>query len=413
METLQKAVNKTLEELPLTVLSAFLDETLRERDIKLSERKLGELAQRLLHEKTDTISIGSRRDVLIEFTDEDAERLSAKAEQFVKQLPDLIESFSDTAAVDVLAALKRRWGKEAALQRRAVKRFRKRLEERWGAGLEPLRMLATIAREFANDMNRGLGSAGGGDRPQTFSVLIKLHVRACQVTDEIICLLAGGFADGAMARWRALHEIASVAYLIEQHGEELAERYVAHQIVESRKAARQYEKHRERLGQTPFGEEVLLQIEREYTALIGKYGDDFKNPQGWASKAVGKSNPSIADVQEAAQLDHLGPYYRMASHNVHANPKGVFFKLGLIGDSQTMLAGPSNAGLADPGHATAVSLVQISSTLLRLYPTVDNNIAVKIMYILTKEVGKQLLAAHEQLIKDDEAQRPSEENRAT
>jgi hypothetical protein len=108
-------------------------------------------------------------------------------------------------------------------------------------------MIITIARELGENINKHVGAAGGGDRPQTFAVLINLHTRACQITDEILCLLGGGFADGAMARWRTLHEIVSVAYLIGRDGEELAERYVAHQIVESRKAARQYEAHRERL----------------------------------------------------------------------------------------------------------------------------------------------------------------------
>jgi Family of unknown function (DUF5677) len=400
MDTLQKAVNKTLEEVPLTILSALLDEKLREQNIKLSKRRLGDLTRRLLQEKSGAIALGRRTDVLIEFTDEDADRFAAKANEFFEQLPDLVERLSDTAVVDILASLRRRWRKEAGLQRRDMNGFRKRLEERWGAGLEPLRMLATIARGFGADINRDVGSTGGGERPKTFNVLIKLHARACQVTDEIICLLGGGYADGAMARWRTLHEIAAVAYLIARDGEDLAERYVAHQVVESRKAARQYEQHRASLGLTPFGEAELLQIEKDYAALIAKYGEDFKNSQGWASKAVGKSNPSITHIQEAVHLDHLGPYYRMASHNVHANPKGVFFKLGLVG--------PSNAGFADPGHATALSLLQISSSLLHLNATMDSNITVKIMAILADEAGEQLLAAHEQLIKDDETGRLGE-----
>ena len=109
----------------------------------------------------------------------------------------------------------------------------------------------------------------------------------------------------------------------------------------------------------------------------------------------------IADIQEAAGIDHLAPYYRMASHNVHANPKGVFFKLGLIGETDTLLAGPSNAGLADPGHATALSLVQISSLLLLLYPTLDNQIAMRVMHALGDEIGAALLAAHKKLKVDD------------
>jgi hypothetical protein len=405
MDTLQRTVNKTLEELPLTILSTLLDGKLREQDVKLSKRKLVELSKRLLDAKTDTITFGSGKNVLIEFTDEDAERVSARAEKFLKELPDLIKTLSDKTAVDVLTLLKRRWRKEAALQRRDINAFRKRLEKRWGGGMEPLRMLVTIAREFAAGMNNGPGSASGGDRPQTFDVLIKLYVRACQVADEILCLLGGGFADGAMARWRTLHEITSVAFLIEQEGEELAERYTAHQVVESRKAARQYEEYRERLGLTPMDAADLQQIEKDYAALVAKYGNDFGSDQGWAAKTLSIQRPKISDIQRAARLDHLGPYYRMASHSVHANPKGVFFKLGLIGDELTMLAGPSNAGLADPGYATALSMAQISSTLLPLYPTMDNNIAVRIMLILTDEVGEQMSAAHEQLEKDDEAYR--------
>jgi hypothetical protein len=111
----------------------------------------------------------------------------------------------------------------------------------------------------------------------------------------------------------------------------------------------------------------------------------------------------MADIQEAAQIDHLTPYYRMASHNVHANPKGVFFKLGLLDESEILLAGPSNAGLADPGHACALSLNQITSVLLRLNETFDHVIVMKIMYALADEVGDALIAAHQKLVEDERA----------
>jgi len=71
--------------------------------------------------------------------------------------------------------------------------------------------------------------------------MLRLHIRACQVTNEIIILLENGYADGAMARWRTLHEIATVAAVIAKFGDELAERYVHYQIVESTKALTAYE----------------------------------------------------------------------------------------------------------------------------------------------------------------------------
>ncbi|WP_224497072.1 DUF5677 domain-containing protein [Bradyrhizobium septentrionale] len=49
-----------------------------------------------------------------------------------------------------------------------------------------------------------------------------LHARSCQITQEIIWLLSGGFADAAMARWRTLREATAVASLIGEHGEDFS-----------------------------------------------------------------------------------------------------------------------------------------------------------------------------------------------
>jgi len=57
-----------------------------------------------------------------------------------------------------------------------------------------------------------------------------------------------GPADGAMARWRTLHEINVVITLIAEHGDELAERYLAHDIDESARALAVYEKTHAALG---------------------------------------------------------------------------------------------------------------------------------------------------------------------
>lgn len=191
---------------------------------------------------------------------------------------------------------------------------------------------------------------------------------------------------------------------IGQHGDALAERYVAHQAVESRSAALQYRTYQERLGQEPMSDEELNEIESAYQSALQKYGKEFGEQFGWAAGYVGKTRrPTVADIQKAANIDHLGPYYKMASHNVHANPKGVFFKLGLVGEAEVLLAGPSNAGLTDPGHATALSLMQISSALMKQNPTADSMVSVKIMQRLADEIGQALLEAQKKLVEDDRA----------
>ena len=84
----------------------------------------------------------------------------------------------------------------------------------------------------------------------------------------------------------------------------------------------------------------------------------------------------------------------MACHNVHANPRGIFFKLGLYPQSgDILLAGPSNVGLTDPGQLTALSLMQISTTLLTQQPNIDRLTACKIMMTLEREIGQAFLTA--------------------
>ncbi|WP_271518459.1 DUF5677 domain-containing protein [Bradyrhizobium sp. CCBAU 53380] len=237
--------------------------------------------------------------------------------------------------------------------------------------------------------------------PLSLDVLIRLHARACQIAEEIVCLLEGGFADGAMARWRTLHEIAAVSSLIREHGDELAERYIEHDGIETARAARQYQKYHERLGLEAIAADEIQEIEARAKALKVKYGKEFGSSNGWAAKHIGVAEPKIDQLIAAAKLDHLLPYYKMASHNVHANPRGVFFRLGITSESEILVAGPSNAGLTDPGHNTAISLMQITSTVALHEPTLDDLIAMKVIHQLVDEVGSALSAAHQQLECDE------------
>lgn len=203
-----------------------------------------------------------------------------------------------------------------------------------------------------------------------------------------------------MAPWRTLHEIAAVAFQIQRFGDDLAERYLLHAAIDARKAALQYQRHYERLGYEPIGQDELDAREKRYAGLIARYGKPFRNAQGWAAKHLGMDDPSFADIQEAALIDHLAPF----RWPVHANPKGVLFKLGLVGEPNILLAGPSNAGLADPGHAAALSLVQISNALLHLKPTVDYIVMMKIMQSLTGEIGEALITAQKKLEEEERSQ---------
>ena len=307
MDSLQDAMCAVLCELPHLIVTKLVEEKLAAQKITLSKRRLKELVTHILKEKTGPLSVpvgkgGPIRTVTIEFTDDDADSITRRCDKLLESLPKLIDGLADEMSAKTLALLKKRWPQEARQQQKDISSFQKRLHQRWGPGLDGLRMLVTIAREFGSNFPRDMQDADHRRAPVTSDVLVRLHVRACQITDEIICLLSHGFADGAMARWRTLQEIAAVCFLIGEHGDDLAERYKAHDIVETRKAALQYEKYWQQLGQEAITDSDLAEIEKRYTPALAQYGRGFKTQYGWAAKHLNKSSPTIADIQGGRRL---------------------------------------------------------------------------------------------------------------
>lgn len=413
MDQIQQSLLKLIEDLPFKLIAEIADKKLRAEGLALSQEELNALARQVVeNDGSSGRFVHDDSDVSIVLNEEEMEAILAKLEKVGEDLPSLMQRVAEEQGPALFKKLKQRWPGERRQQRRDMDAFKENLDERWGKGLDALKMLITISRELGSEINQDLRPHGGGATPKTFDVLTKLHARACQVAEEIHCLLTHGFADGAMARWRTMHEIACVAAVIGQHGEAVAERYAVHGIVESHRVAKDYAKHHVRLQHRPFKPGELEAVEMRYQEVLAQHGKDFGNTHGWASMALGKPSPTLADIQVAAGIDHFSPYWRFAGDNVHANPRGVFVKLGLIDQAEILLAGPSNAGLADPGHATALSLMQVSATLLPLAPTLDHMIMVQFMMRLADETGEALLAAQQKLDEDDAAFRRAQEAHA-
>ena len=132
--------------------------------------------------------------------------------------------------------------------------------------------------------------------------------------------------------------------------------------------------------------------------LIDRFGRSYKNNYGWASSVLNKDKPNFSDIEEYSGFDHLRPYYKLASHNVHANPKGVSFRLGLLGNTQNiLLAGPSNYGFTDPAHGAVLSLGHITINLITTKPTIDNLVLSNILLRLESEIGEEFFKVQKEI----------------
>jgi hypothetical protein len=60
-----------------------------------------------------------------------------------------------------------------------------------------------------------------------------------------------------------------------------------------------------------------------------------------------------------------------------------------------LLAGASDAGLADPGHQTAISLMMVSVAFLTAQPNLDGLVTRRCMLKVCDDIERELIRAHE------------------
>jgi len=202
---------------------------------------------------------------------------------------------------------------------------------------------------------------------ELFDVIRRMHGRACLVSEEVLLLLKNGYADGAMSRWRTLHEINVITKFIHQNGNTLAKRYLDSEVIDSKQILRNYERYENKLGLIPLTDDEINDLENIVEEYKKKYGKEFDNLYGWAKSVFPKGRITIPRIEKKVNLSYLRPYYQMACHPIHAGIKGVMFQLGLLTiDEDHILTGQTDMGLADPGMLTVHSL-NILNKILLLY----------------------------------------------
>ena len=405
LNSLQKALETIISDAPYTAAASVLAEKLKVSGLVLSEREQASLAAHLKSGSKKKFSLdretGANRAIEVSITPEDLAEIEKKVDRFSAAMPELIENQTNFAANLILKSLKKRWPKEQRLQRKETKEFRDRLSLRWAPSLGTLQMILTMAREVGANVRRQTSSKSFAHSTHLIDVQTRLHARACQVTDEILCLLQSGFSEGALARWRTLHEIAVVSDVILEGGEEIAKRYVVHHSIETLRAAEEYQRLHRRLGFKPISVSKMRTISEDAAKAKALYGKAFSSQYGWAADLLNMQRPTFVDLEKRANSDQYRSHYKWASEGVHAGSKGIFKPEPRIGRHKVMLAGPSNGGLADPGHATALSLGRITANAASLNPIFDMDVSIKMLRVLIDEAGRQFLACHRELMKDE------------
>lgn len=413
MDTLQQIFEKeVMKQFSYPVVAAkIVKKQLEKKGVILTKNQINELEKKFQDSDGNTLNfdldldddqnkllgISDGEKVEIDIGDPD-QALDEIYQEFIANLKDSIPEITNEMALPILSGLKKSTPAMLKAHRKEMKKFEQRLYNDWKKPFDMLEAFWVLALEAGDEFNKEFRKNEAESKNYVFEVLTRLHARACQIASEILVLLKSGFADGAHARWRSLHEIAVVGSFIKTHGNEVAEKYLLHDNIESFKAATLYQKHYEALGIEPISQDEYDLIKTTRDKLITRFGNSYKYNYGWASSALNKDDPTFSDIEENSGLDHLRPYYKLASHNVHANPKGVMFKLGLLQDTHNiLLAGPSNVGFTDPAQSTAISLGLITVTLITTKPTIDNLVLSNILLKFESEIGEEFLKVQKEI----------------
>ncbi len=159
------------------------------------------IAESLDFEEISVEDAASKVSELFELIREDCKRSS-------------IESYKETAAENLPNI------------RDGIKGFEERNFSRWKPAFDHLEMLWHVAQELGEAHGKDVQLRNDEDNDATMAALAHIFPKSLLVVKEIICLLKGGFPDGALTRWRSLHELSVTTMYIAKHGEGAARQYL-------------------------------------------------------------------------------------------------------------------------------------------------------------------------------------------
>jgi hypothetical protein len=225
------------------------------------------------------------------------------------------------ASVEELSDRKR-LRKRRSRRHRRLELFRKRLRSHWAESLDFFEEIIASCAELGDVVLEDYGS----NTNQCFALDL-IRSRTIQVGWEVYELASAGYADGAYARWRTMHELAAVAEFLRVFGERTATKYLAHAQIKNRKNLREYEENSDALGYEPVTKVEVQFAEETKRQLTNKYGKEFGRDWGWAAEECGIKKPTFFDIRRKAGYGHWKAHFGMANHAVHAGPHGVLFRL--------------------------------------------------------------------------------------
>jgi hypothetical protein len=302
----------------------------------------------------------------------------------------------------VLQELREKWHLAKENDSRSAVDIGKAIEARWGNQLSDLGLLIELCQNIGSKFHRSYLSEKSGLYSARSEVLTKLHIRGCRIAEEVLVLMTQGFAEGALARWRLLFEITVIATLISEADESLAERWLAHEAIDQKKAMDKHHEYVTTLGLEPTEFPETNRISRDYNSAIKKYGDSFGSDYGWSAGQLEFSNrPTFKDLQSGAKQQAMAYYVKLANLAAHGSAM-TSTDLFHQGDTDPLIPGYRGEQLELVGANMAQTVVRLSLLLIPEPWNFDDMVEVQIMLHLQNDIVDGLYQTSDQIEADNQ-----------
>lgn len=314
---------------------------------------------------------------------------------FQRRLEEVIKLSREDCETDSIRSYREIASKVLHDIRKAEKGFEKRSFERWKPAFDHLEMMWNISQELGEANAKEFDQNTDESTQAVMAALSNIFPKALLVTNEIICLLKGGFPDGALARWRSLHELSVTAMYILQEGREPAIEYLLSFHFAARRAALQMNEHAEIAGLEEFSKGDLEGFDTRRNEAEKVLGRKIEKDKDGEWPAINLKHRNFAAIEKHVGMDHWRPWYKCASQHTHADLKPVGNLLGMSESKEAVnLVGASNSGFADLFMVTAISLAQITSTYLSVTPNPDRSVHSNVLLKFSDEMSEIAMKIH-------------------
>lgn len=289
---------------------------------------------------------------------------------------------------------------ELLAERRAIQsKFEQRLWERWKPALDLYDWVLIQTQNVAVYFIKHHRAQAVEQKDWLYEAQTRLQARAYRTACEVQALLLSGNPEGALARWRTMHEILVVMLFLQKYGPETAERFLKYDLVQTAKNWDEYESLPDEWKILPVTPEEGVQARAEREKVLQKYGPAFKNENGWACAAFGRTKASsrvtLAELENKVDLKQFRFYYHIACNHIHVNMKG------LANDYSADLV-PSMRGFSAPAGTTLWGLAECTAIMLKLRPTPETKELEHMLNKVVAEASQAFLHIQQQMEQEEQ-----------